>query len=227
MRENPVCSTPAANGGKCSRACGVVAAGGRGEYTEPKFYRRLLNFHEFTADYIQRLAEGDPVVAEHFRAYFWKLLVVKLGRRGRPTEFIEDVAQETFRRVIALLRSGRPIEHPERFGAFVHGISVNVERELSRPEDRYVPIDGADFKDTQTDLDAELVSAQRKRQVRAVLEELNERDRRVLELRYLHEWPLERICREVGVEAGYVRVLLHRARNRFREKMGNSRAAYT
>ncbi|HXG33733.1 MAG TPA: sigma-70 family RNA polymerase sigma factor [Bryobacteraceae bacterium] len=185
-----------------------------------------MNFHEFTADYIKRLGEGDPFVAEHFRAYFWKLLVVKLGRRGRPTEFIEDVAQETFRRVIALLRSGREIEHPERFGAFVHAIAVNVERELSRPEHRYVPIDGTDFTDARIDLDSELVTAQRKRQVRAVLDELPERDRRVLELRYLHDWPLERICRELGVDASYVRVVLHRARNRFREKMGNNWAAH-
>jgi RNA polymerase sigma factor (sigma-70 family) len=185
-----------------------------------------LNFHEFTADYIQRLAEGDPFIAEHFRAYFWKLLAVKLGRRGRPTEFIEDVAQETFRRVIALLRSGREIQHPERFGAFVHAISVNVERELSRPEYRYVSIDGADFRDARIDLDSQLVTEHLKRQVRAVLEELPERDRRVLELRYLHEWPLERICRELSVEASYVRVLLHRARSRFREKMGTNRVAH-
>lgn len=180
-----------------------------------------MKFHEFTADYIQRLADGDPVVAGHFHAYFWKLLAVRLGRRGRPREFIEDVAQETFRRVLALLQSGRPIEHPERFGAFVHSISVNVEREMARPEERYRPMNGIDFTDHRGGPDAALVTEERKRRVRAILNELSERDRRVLELRYLEEWPVEKICEVLGVERGYVRVVLHRARTRFREKMGD------
>lgn len=184
-----------------------------------------MKFHQFTADYIKRLAEGDPFVAGHFHAYFWKLFAVRLGRRGRPREFIEDVAQETFRRVLAWLQSGRAIEHPERFGAFVHSISVNVEREMARPEERYKSMNGADFTDHRVDPDAALVNEERKRLVRAILNELSERDRRVLELRYFEEWPIEKICEALGVDARYVRVVLHRARTRFREKMGNAAPA--
>ncbi|MCS6952020.1 MAG: sigma-70 family RNA polymerase sigma factor [Bryobacterales bacterium] len=188
----------------------------------PNLTGGFLKFHEFTADYVKRLAEGDPFVAEHFHAYFSKLFAVRLGRRGRSREFIEDVTQETFRRVLTWLQSGKPVEYPERFGAFVHAISVNVEREMLRPEERYQPMDDADFTDHRADPASALVTDERKRAVRAILAELSERDRRVLELRYLEEWPLEKICQQLGVDAVYVRVVLHRARLRFREKMGDA-----
>lgn len=70
--------------------------------------------------------------------------------------------------------------------------------------------------DTTVDLDAPLVDIETKRLVRQVMDELPEADRRVLEETYLEEIDKAEICRRHKVNANYLRVLLHRAKCRFR-----------
>jgi RNA polymerase sigma-70 factor (ECF subfamily) len=60
------------------------------------------------------------------------------------------------------------------------------------------------------------VSDERKEQVRAVLNEMNEKDRELLKAVFLQEQDKDQVCREFGVNRAYLRVLLHRARGRFR-----------
>jgi RNA polymerase sigma-70 factor (ECF subfamily) len=42
-------------------------------------------------------------------------------------------------------------------------------------------------------------------------------DRRILKALYLEEREKDSVCREFGVTRGYLRVLLHRAKERFRQ----------
>ena len=50
-----------------------------------------------------------------------------------------------------------------------------------------------------------------------VLGELNARDQRMLRLVFLEEADKDDVCREFGVDRQYLRVLLHRAKNAFRQ----------
>jgi RNA polymerase sigma-70 factor (ECF subfamily) len=50
-----------------------------------------------------------------------------------------------------------------------------------------------------------------------VLEKLPERDRIILRAVFLEEREKDDICREIGVTRDYIRVLLHRAKQSFRE----------
>jgi len=50
--------------------------------------------------------------------------------------------------------------------------------------------------------------------VERALEELSGAERRLVELRYLHDWPNTRIAEATGLTSGAVRVRIHRARAR-------------
>jgi RNA polymerase sigma factor (sigma-70 family) len=177
-----------------------------------------LKFQQFDAEYVRRLTQGDAGVEEHFASYFGDLLFLKLRARLRSRPLIEDIRQETLMRVLLILRTRGGVEHPERFGAFVNAVSNNVMMELRRAELRHDPMDETQVEplDTTVDLDAPLVDIETKRLVRQVMDELPEADRRVLEETYLEEIDKAEICRRHKVNANYLRVLLHRAKCRFR-----------
>ena len=52
--------------------------------------------------------------------------------------------------------------------------------------------------------------------IREILEELPERDRRLLREIFLEEREKDDVCRDFGVDRDYLRVLLHRAKQSFK-----------
>lgn len=176
-----------------------------------------MSYHSFDGDYLQRLASGDALVEAHFSTYFGDLLGLKLRVRLRSPQLIEDIRQETLIRVLQIVRRNG-IEHPERFGAFVSSVCTNVMREILRRETRLAPMDDLAHEpaDATVDLDAALVTAQQKKQVRQVLDEMPQKDREILQMVFLEERPKVEICEHFDVSDDYLRVLLHRAKARFR-----------
>jgi RNA polymerase sigma-70 factor (ECF subfamily) len=178
-----------------------------------------LKFESFSAEYVRRLTDGDTGAGEHFASYFGSLLYMKLRMRLRSVQLIEDVRQETLTRVLLILREGPGVERPERFGAFVNGVCNNVVRELCRLDGREEPWDETIEEpiDSTVDLDAELVNADSKREIERIFAELPEKNRRILQAIYLDEIEKPEVCRGFRVDAGYLRVLLHRAKAQFRD----------
>jgi len=128
------------------------------------------------------------------------------------------VRQETLARVIATLRREGGIRQPERFGAFVNSVCKNVLREQSRDWRRTRPIEQGQLEpaDKVVDLERALISHETKDKVREILAEMKQRDRDLLRAMFLEEKEKDEICREFGVDREYLRVLLHRAKERFR-----------
>ena len=62
-----------------------------------------------------------------------------------------------------------------------------------------------------------LVTRQVREQVRSVLERLLEKDRRLLRSSVFEEKEKDEVCRKIGVDSDYLRVLLHRAKQSFRD----------
>jgi RNA polymerase sigma-70 factor (ECF subfamily) len=182
-------------------------------------------FHSFDQDYLGRLASGDAVVEHHFSSYFGDLLSLKLRARIRSSQLIEDIRQETLLRVLRTVRKAG-VEYPERFGAFVCGVCSNVMKELLRWEMRHEG-SASEFEpaDDRVDLEARLVNQQRRRQVDRILAELPEKDRELLRMFFLEECDKSEICKRLKVREGYLRVLLHRAKSRFRS-MHSKRSAH-
>jgi len=177
-----------------------------------------LELFPFDKLYVDRLRDGDPSTEQHFASYFGQILNIMLRARYLSPERVDDVRQETLVRVIATLRKEGGIRQPERFGAFVNSVCKNVLREHSRDWQRTQPIqqDQLEPPDKVVDLEGVLISHETKDKVREILAEMKQRDRDLLRSIFLEEKGKDEICREFGVDREYLRVLLYRAKERFR-----------
>ena len=177
-------------------------------------------FQTFDESYLQRLRNGDSQVEQHFASYFGELIQLKLRRRIRTRQLMEDIQQETLCRVLKTLRNPDGLRDARKLGAFVSAVCNHVTAELSRSENRYEPSE-RDFDDQPAvgqDPDAPLINEQRQRQVRAILGKLEERDRKLLRAMFLDELTSAEVCRRFDVQPDYLRVLIFRAKARFRQE---------
>ena len=179
---------------------------------------KTVQFYQFDENYLRRLRQGDHATQKHFVSYFNKLLRIKLRGKKMSAEDINDVQQETLLRVLVAIRSGE-VHQPERLGSFVNSTCNNVLHEWYRDEirNRHVDLDSVDFPDGNSDLEAQVMSRERAGRVQAVIAKLPERDQRILRA-LLQGRDKDEICRELGVDRKYLRVLMHRAIANFREQ---------
>lgn len=181
----------------------------------------------FDQAYIDALIAGSPSVQQHFTEYFGDLLYLKVRSSVRSVDMREDIVQETFARVIKFLRHGH-LNHPERLGAFVYRVCDNTTKEHFRKSGRdgQVPENYLDPPDARVDNEARMVTEQRRLQVKRLLDEMGEKDRLLLNAIFIEDRDKDEVCREMKVDRNYLRVLLHRAKARFRESMekGGTRA---
>jgi len=176
-----------------------------------------LLLQSFDESYVERLQAGDFRTQEHFVAYFSELIQLKLRSRLHSPQAIEDVRQETFTRVFAALRGGK-IRQPERLGAFVNSMCNNVLLEHYRASSRDSSLDDEeqqDFPATNVDVLGTIAAKQMGEKIREILEEMPERDRRLLREVFLEERDKDAVCSDFGVDREYLRVLLHRAKQSF------------
>ena len=185
-----------------------------------------MDFFAFDKAYLERLRNGDPATEHHFFVYFEKLLHIKLRSRTISSDRIEDLKQETFIRVIAAVRKEGVVRQPERFGAFVNSICNNVLLEYYRTFGKNQQIDEThqDIPDKVLDLEGMMVSRQFSERVQKIVSVLPARDRDLLRAVFLEERDKDAVCRDIGVNRDYLRVLLHRAKDKFKavyEKEGS------
>ncbi len=178
-----------------------------------------MDLFAFDKAYVDRLREGDPPTEQHFHAYFKQILGIMLRARMLTPERIDDVRQETFIRVIALVRKEGGVKQPERFGAFVNSVCKNVLHENNRDSYRSQPLLEGHLEppDKIIDLEGMLIKQETKEKVRGILEEMSQRDRDLLRAVFLEEGDKDEICRQFGVDRDYLRVRVHRAKERFKE----------
>ena len=186
-----------------------------------------MEFHTFDAAYVKRLAEGDPATESHFSSYFRKFIAMKLRARRLPFSLGEDIQQETMFRVLKTLRQGAGVSQPERFGAFVNSVCKNVVLEFLHKESRHpaLPENSPEPADDKPDMDATLITQQRKELVAEVLDGLASKDKEILRLVFFEETEREEVCRKLGVRSEYLRVLLHRAKEKFAQAYLRRRTA--
>ena len=178
--------------------------------------------HVFDSGYVNGLRQGDPAIEAHFVDHFNPILLRTLRRKVRSADQARDLRQETFLRVLATVRSGRGIREPERFERFVTGVCNNIVRETYRQQCRSVGLSTLEA-DPEADFPSAyaLVLAEESRdKVRQILAQLDADERDILEAMLLDEQNKEDICRRLGVSRSYLRVLLCRAKKRFRIRAG-------
>jgi len=177
-----------------------------------------VEFFTFDKAYVERLREGDPSTEQHFVAYFNQLLRIKLRSRTLTSDRVDDLQQETYIRVIAALRKDGGIRQPERFGAFVNSICNNVLLEYYRSSARNQPMEDAhmDIPDKVLDLEGMLINKQSAEHARRILDGMPKRDRELLRAIFLEEKEKDTVCQELGIDREYLRVLMHRAKDKFK-----------
>jgi len=193
---------------------------------------RGLQFIAFDASYLDKLTAADARTEDHFVTYFSELIQLKLRSRLNSREAIEDVRQETFVRVLSQLRSGKGLRQPDRLGAFVNSVCNHVllehYRSRSRGETNLEDEAETVFVSREPDALKVVEARESARVVQQILRELPKKDRNLLRSVLLDERDKDEVCREFGVTRGYLRVLVHRAKQSFKvfylNRLGEKRA---
>lgn len=184
-----------------------------------------MELFSFDATYVERLAAGDPAVVEHFSEYFGELIFIKLRARQYSSHTIDDIRQETFLRVFQVLRKDG-LRQPERIGAFVNTVCNNITLEFGRAGSRITFLEEApDTPDETIDSERKLIEQERRVQLRALLARMPARNQKLLTAVFLEERPPDEVCDELGIDRGYLRVLLFRARTQLREAVNKGKRA--
>lgn len=190
----------------------------------------ILSHELFNQEYLDRLRSADSETERHFVRYFSSLMRFKLRGMIRSPQVVEDVCQDAFLRIFRIVRSEKGLDNPERLPAFVHTVCKNVALEHLRALGRHpqIPENAPDVPGAEIDFDASLVNEERKQIIRRVLGELSWRDQEILRMVYLEEVDKIQVCNHFQVKPDHLRLLLHRAKNRFRkvlERTGDTGAA--
>lgn len=176
----------------------------------------------FDESYLRALQERNPDTESHLFSYFSLGVQIKLRALLRSRELIQDAAQETFLRVLSYFRSGKTLDNPASLPGFVHTTCHNVALEFLRAHTRHdqFPENLPEPIATGPDPERLMVTDECKTLVLRVLNELSEKDRRLLRRIFLDEEDKDVVCRELGVDRDYLRVMLHRACRRFKAEAG-------
>jgi len=180
-----------------------------------------MDFFPFDDEYVRRLRDGDRSTEDHFYSYFEPILRLKLRGRLPSAEAAEDARQETYVRVLKKLRGpgGGEIRNGHAFGKFVLTVCNNIVFEIYRGDKHNEPLDEELIEHLASleNSEDEIIKGQTREIVRRVLSTMDPRDRNIIEGIFFKETPKAAICEEFGVDQGYLRVLLHRAKEKFRK----------
>lgn len=180
-----------------------------------------MELFAFDEAYLRRLREGDASTEAHFVDYFSHLLRLKLRSRRLVPEVVDDLGQETFKRVVRAIRSDGGLREASRLGAFVNTVCNHVLQEHYRVGQKNVPLDAShmEIPDKVPNLEKLAISSEIQAKVREILAKLPERDRAILRAVFLEEEDKDEVCRHFGVTRDYLRVLIYRAKERLRAQL--------
>ena len=198
----------------------IVASTCKAVYsTESQVLKSSVEFSSFDGEYVRRLSDGDSATENHFVSYFSGLLEVKLRRRLQSAQEVEDLRQEVFLRVLHNLRNGDGVKQPERFGAYVAAVCSHVLLEHFRQQLKTIQWDGTGVEPGNRAHSAEqlLLKQETQLQVHRMIGGLSSKEQSILRAVFYEERDKDSVCLEYGVTRDYLRVLLHRAKNRLRQ----------
>jgi RNA polymerase sigma-70 factor (ECF subfamily) len=169
---------------------------------------------------------GAPAFDPAAEAELYRTLARRVrlyGRRHlRDDAAAEDLMQQVMLLTIEKMRAGE-LREPEKVVSFVFGacrmVTLDIRRGARRREELLEKY-GADLEIADISVAPRLDEAR----VAACLERLAERERAVMILSFYEDEPADRVGAALGLSAGNVRVIRHRALERLRDcVMGKDR----
>ena len=121
--------------------------------------------------------------------------------------------------MLQTLKQKGGLETPESLGAFVNSVCNNVLFEQYRSGSRTTPLDEEyDAPEIRPGMDDVLLAAENRDKVREALAGLPPKDQDLLRWLFFEERDKDEICRTMNVDRNHLRVLVHRAKLRFRDR---------
>lgn len=170
---------------------------------------------------------GPPASAtpeSELTARYWDRVRLFASRRVSDAAMAEDIAQETMRRVIEALRSGR-VQNAGAIAGFVFQTAKHVCMHAHRSAGREARAmrrlhDPSDPEGAHPDPLARLVSEERRIRVRSALQTLSPDDRDLLRALYFEQVDTTELAARLGLSPGALRVRKHRAMQRLAAALG-------
>ncbi len=178
---------------------------------------RRPNNCQFDGDYLDLLKKDDPHTGQHFATYFSRFLTWRLGARYRDLDLIEDVRQETLRRVLEAVRKGA-LRDPQSLESFVNAVCSHVLMEHWRTSKKHHHAD-TDVEKLVSHSNPERICRRNEavRRVHSAMKSLPVRDREILSIVFVEDRDASEVSLRLQVSRTYARVLVHRALGRLRE----------
>ena len=174
---------------------------------------------DVAGDLARRIIAAAPGIDAAAEAELYRRLAPRVrlyGRRHlRDEEQARDLMQQVLLTTIEKLRAGE-LREPARIASFVFGMCRMITLEHfrgTRRREELLARFGGDLEPADIAIAPRLDEAK----VAACLERLAERERSVLLLSFYEDEPADRVGAALGITAGNVRVIRHRAIERLRE----------
>lgn len=172
-------------------------------------------------DLVSSIRTGDRQAEAELVERYSRGVMIIIRREVHDTAVAEDIYQDVFRIVLEKIRQG-DVREPERLSGFVCGVARNLVidyfRRAARRESMAEIEEAAPLPHPAPDQLQELLQKEKADLVRHVLKEMpNERDIQALYRFYIADDDKEQICADLGLTISHFNIVLHRARERFRE----------
>jgi RNA polymerase sigma-70 factor, ECF subfamily len=175
-----------------------------------------MDFFAFDDEYVRRLRGGDRWTEEHYFRYFKLFLTLKLRGRGVAPGDLDDVIQEVHSRVFKELRGEGGPREGHKFGAYVNSICNHVMQESARKQRDTRELE--DIFSSPDDALRDIITKETEARVHRTLASLGQRDAGILRAVFIQQEDKDQICGRFGVTREYLRVLVHRALEKFRDE---------
>jgi len=172
-------------------------------------------------DLVNRIRAGDRQAEAELVESYHQVVMSIICRKVSDGATAGDIYQETFCIVLEKVREGE-IRESEKLSGFVCGVARNQVikhfQRAMRQNGLAKPEEAASLPHPASNQLERLLQRENADIVRQILKEMtNERDIQMLFRFYLAEHDKEQICADLGLTSLQFNVVLHRARERYRE----------
>lgn len=189
---------------------------------------------------LERAKKGDTkAFGELYQAFapelFRRILMPRLGNRAAAEDALAETFRTLFERLDKYEDQGKSLWHwlsrvAVNKATDMHRVKGRTSRALTNFEGLLAPLQTGPEKPGEA-LDARVEKEELVRRIGLVLERINPRYRRAIELRFLSDKPRQACAEELGVKLGTFDVLILRALRAFRKEweslVAESEAALT
>ena len=161
---------------------------------------------------------GDPAAFERLVRKYAGVVRALVAVRMRNRTDVEDTCQEVFLQAFRRLDA---LSDPERFAGWLSRIAVNKARESLRRMARRpaASLDAAGPEPVAEKLPDQVAAAEEVERMRAVLDELDDKTRQVLSLRYLQGMAVRDIAAQLGDQPPAISMRITRGLRRLRARL--------